>query len=163
MREAALREIRLRLGAGLQRRVVVVNDLPQQRRIVRTRHERSGRRAHRLRTRRDQRRTVGLQQFHRMPERHVPRRHHPVNHRTAALAAEAVPHVLARRHDAAGRLVALVQRTAQRQVLALSHQYMARALDQPHQAHRFLEPLDLCIGEAGHRHSSSRAKPVNCF
>jgi hypothetical protein len=92
------------------------------------------------------------QQFHRVAEAHAASFHHPIDGATTDPAAEAVPQVLARRHDQAGRGV-LVERAAPRHVLAAALEFDPRGLDQTLDLDLCLLTLDLGVGDACHRMS----------
>src|SRR5579872_2281877 len=78
------------------------------------------------------------------------RAHHPVDHRPAGIAPEAVPEVALRRHDAARGLIALVPGTAAGQVLTLRDQPMSLALDEAHERDLAFQTLELGVRDARH-------------
>src|SRR6185437_224069 len=83
------------------------------------------------------------------------RAHHPVDHRPARIAPEAVPEIALRGHDAARGLIPLVPGTAAGQVLALTHEPMPLTLDEPHERDLALQALELAIRDARHARSVS--------
>ena len=81
-----------------------------------------------------------------MAERHLVRAHHPIDHRAARVAAEAVPEVRLRGDDAGRGVIAVVPRTTTGEILALGEEPMPLALDQAGETHLTLQPLELGSG-----------------
>src|SRR6185312_12181307 len=97
------------------------------------------------------------QQLARMAEGDPVRAHHPVDHRTASIAPEAVPEIALRRHDAACSLIALVPWAAACQVLALTDEPVSLPLDETHERDLVLQALELTFRDA--RHASLSPPP----
>lgn len=150
------------VGRPLQGGGVVADHLVHQRRVLgRRRHGRQLRHGgglhrprpgpgRRPRPGRDRRRIVRLQQLDRMAEANPLGLHHPGDHVAGRVAAEAAPQILVRRH-AQRRRVVLVERAASDPVFAAFLQLHPGRLDQPHQAHLRLQPLDLLVRDSGHK------------
>ena len=69
----------------------------------------------------------------------------------AGITPEAVPQIGLRRDDAARGVIPLVPGTAAGQILALTHETMPLALDQPRKTHLALQALQLSVRDARHR------------
>src|SRR6185437_8354270 len=89
-----------------------------------------------------------------MAEGDAVRAHHPVDHRPAGIAPEAVPEIGLRRHDAARGLIPLVPGTSTSQVLALTHEPVSLALDETHEGDLALQALELGIRDPPHARQS---------
>src|SRR5690348_13642960 len=90
------------------------------------------------------------EQLARMAEGDAVRAHHPVDHRAAGSAPEAVPEISLRRHDAARGLIPLVPGTAAGQVLALGGEPVPLRLDQAHEGDLALQALELSVRDSCH-------------
>ena len=77
------------------------------------------------------------EQLARMAEGDPVRAHHPVDHRAAGIAPEAVPEIGLRRHDAARGLIPLVPGTAAGQVLALRDEFPWPSIRRARETSRF--------------------------
>src|SRR5690606_5613954 len=95
-------------------------------------------------------RHVGAQKLHRVPKRDPLRLHHPVDDRAARLACpQAVPEVLLRRHHQARRPV-VVKRAPTDELRPVLLELDSSRLDQTHELHLALEPLDLRAWDSRH-------------
>ena len=88
-----------------------------------------------------------------MAEAHPLPLHHPGDHIPARLTPEATPQILLGA-DREARGPILMERTAPDMILATALQLDPARLDEPHQAHPGLQPLQLVFRDARHARAS---------
>ncbi len=96
-----------------------------------------------------------FQTFHRLTQAEFFRLHHPVQHRSARITAEAVIQVFLRR-DHTGRRFLVMERTQRGEVLPFFNQLSPLRLNHGDQGDGGFQVLQLCFRDAGHNGNSCK-------